>query len=69
VLPINPLLKGFLMHVLQHPSGFLGDRGLGFYRKIVDVLSASKVQIISIATDNDRGNCSYQSNLIRKYQE
>jgi hypothetical protein len=69
VLPINSRMRSFLVHILPHPSGSLGESGAGLYRKIVDILSVSKLQIISIATDGDRGYCPYQSQLIEKYRD
>jgi hypothetical protein len=67
VLPISPRLRSFILNVPLHPWGSLGAQGPEFYPGIVDILLASKVQIISITTDGDRGYCPYQTNLIGEY--
>jgi hypothetical protein len=69
VLPINPVLRSFVVHVLPHPNGSLSDRGEELYRSIVDILLELRVQIISIATDGDRGFCPYQASLFPKYED
>jgi hypothetical protein len=62
-------MRSFLVHILPHPSGSLEESAAGLYRKIVDILSVSKVQIISIATDGEREYWPYQSQLIEKYRD
>jgi hypothetical protein len=69
VSPINPRMRSFLVHILPHPSGSLGQSGAGLSRKIADILSVSKVHIILTATDGDRGYCPYQSQLIETYRD
>jgi hypothetical protein len=66
LLPIDPALRSFVVHILPHPNGSLGNRGEGLYRSIINILMESKVQIISIATDGDRGFGPYQASLFPK---
>jgi hypothetical protein len=68
VLPLNPTFRSFVVHILPHPTGSLGQAGQDCYQKIAASLSESGVQIISFASDGDRGHCPYQMALLAHYE-
>jgi hypothetical protein len=69
VMPIDPRLSSFTVHVLPHESGSLGKNGVDIYRATSAELLRQGIRVLTYATDGDRANISEQKKLFTLYRE
>jgi hypothetical protein len=66
---VHPNLKSFVVHVRPHPQGSLGKEGECYSLYLAQILQRAHVQILTFATDGDRGHPAYQQALFSNYRE
>jgi hypothetical protein len=69
VMPIRPDLVSLTARLMPHPSNSLGVTGKKFYDDICDILRQSNINILSYASDGDRGNLTDQGTLFEMYEK
>lgn len=67
VMPLNPTIPTFVVHLCPHTSGSMKE-GINYCTKVVEVLhQKSNIRIRSIATDGDRAYMKFQENIFWSY--
>jgi hypothetical protein len=52
-LTLNPRLRSFVVHLVPHPAGSLGQKGRNYSQDIAELLKQSNVHIISFSSNGD----------------
>jgi hypothetical protein len=68
VMPINPHLPSFTVHMFPHSSPSMGIDGVHLYNEFATRLKRHRVRVVSFASDGDRGNIRVQKELLKLYK-
>jgi hypothetical protein len=69
VQPEYPNFKNFVVYVRPHPQGSLGKEDECYFLHLAQILQRSHIQILTFATDGDRGHLAYQQAVFSNYRK
>jgi hypothetical protein len=69
IMPIDPTLSNFTVHLLPQESESLGQNDVDLYRELCAELIKGRIHVLTYATDGDRGNITEQKNLFLSYRD